>query len=394
MAGPLEGVTVVDCSAYITGPLATMILADQGADVIKVEPPGLGDVLRYLGTSRGGISTLWAGCNRGKRSVTIDLRTPDGRDLLLRLVSAADVFVQNFRPGVVERLGIDEPALRRVREDLVYASITAFGPTGPWARKPAFDHVAQAASGMAVLQSDPTDGEPRFVRNAVIDKLTSHTAAQAITAALFARSRTGQGQHVRLSMIDTAIAFLFPDAMANHALIGDGIDLRPTVADSYRMIRVKDGYMAAAAITEDQVRGVFRALGRPEFADDPRFCNVNAILANFDSFEREVGEVARAFELADIIARLEAEDVPCAPVLSFSDLFDHPQVLANEMFEETEHPQMGTLRRARPAARFSATEPAPAGPAPALGEHTDEVLTTAGIPAREIADLKAKGIIG
>lgn len=394
MAGPLEGITIVDCSAYITGPLATMILADQGADVIKVEPPGLGDLMRYLGTSRGGISTLWAGCNRGKRSVTLDVRKPEGREVLLRLVAGADAFVQNFRPGVVERLEIDEPALRRVRKDLVYASISAFGPTGPWARKPAFDHVAQAASGMAVLQSDPVDGEPRFVRNAVIDKITSLTAAQAITAALCACARTGQGEHVQLAMIDAAIAFLFPDGMANHALLGDGVTLKPSVADSYRMTRVKDGFMAAAAITEDQVRGVFRALGCPEYADDPRFATINDILAHFDEFEREVGVAAQAFELADIIARMEAEDVPCAPVMSFAELPDHPQILANETFEETEHPQMGALRRPRPAARFSTAPPSSASPAPALGEHTDEVLTAVGLGAHEVALLRAQGVVG
>ena len=189
MPGPLAGIRIADCSAYITGPMATMLLADQGAEVVKVEPPGLGDVMRHLGTERGGISALFAGCNRSKRSLALNLREERGRELLKRLVAESDVFVQNFRPGVVQRLGIDEPALRAIRPDLVYVSLSAFGGDGPWSRKPAFDHVVQAASGLAAVQSDPETAEPGFVRNAVVDKVTALTASQSITEKTPVRSR-------------------------------------------------------------------------------------------------------------------------------------------------------------------------------------------------------------
>ena len=177
MPGPLDGVRIVDCSAYITGPMATMLLADQGAEVVKVEPLGIGDVMRHLGTARGGISALFAGCNRSKRSLALNLREDRGRQLLKQLIAGADAFVQNFRPGVVERLEIDEPRLREVRPDLVYVSLSAFGQSGPWSKKPAFDHVVQAASGLASVQCDPETATPRFVRNAMVDKLTALTAA-------------------------------------------------------------------------------------------------------------------------------------------------------------------------------------------------------------------------
>ncbi|MBW2295742.1 MAG: CoA transferase, partial [Deltaproteobacteria bacterium] len=260
MAGPLAGIKVVDCSAYITGPLATMILGDQGADVVKIEPLAIGDIMRHLGTQRGGISALFAGCNRSKRSLPLNLRESAGREVLFKLVAEADVFVQNFRPGVAERMGIDEATLRELRPDLIYVSISAFGPAGPWSSKPAFDHVVQGASGFAQIQADKETGEPRFVLHTVVDKLTALTASQAITAALFHRERSGEGQHVELSMLGSALQFLWPDGMSRDTLLGDGVDLRPPISDAYRFVELKDGYVAIAAITPDQIKGVMRAV--------------------------------------------------------------------------------------------------------------------------------------
>jgi crotonobetainyl-CoA:carnitine CoA-transferase CaiB-like acyl-CoA transferase len=394
MTGPLDGIRVVDCSAYITGPFATMMLADQGADVVKIEPIGIGDVMRHLGTARGGISTLFAGCNRGKRSLALDISDERGREIVLELTKSADIFVQNFRPGVVERLGIGEPALRSVRPNLIYVSLSAFGPEGPWARKPAFDHVVQAAAGMAAVQSDAETGEPRFVQNAVTDKLTALFAAQAITAALYHRERTGDGQHVELCMLDAAIQFLWPDGMARDALLGGDVELRPPLASAYRMVTLKDGHVAVAAITEEQVHGLMRAVGRPEFVEDERFSNVNALLENLDEFIAETEAAAVTVKVADFVASLELEDVPCAPVLAPGELATHPQVLANRTIEEVMHPRMGAMRRPRPPVHFSGSPLGVSRHAPALGEHGDEVLAEIGIPDGERAELRAKGVLG
>jgi crotonobetainyl-CoA:carnitine CoA-transferase CaiB-like acyl-CoA transferase len=394
MPGPLDGIRIVDASAYITGPMATMLLADQGAQVVKVEPPGLGDVMRHLGTARGGISTLFAGCNRSKRSLALDLRDERGGDLLKQLVARADVFVQNFRPGVVKRLGLDEPQLREVRPDLVYVSISAFGAQGPWSDKPAFDHVIQATSGMASVQSDPGASEPRFVRNAVVDKLTALTAAQAVAAALVHRARTGEGQHVELSMLDAAIAFLWPDGMSRETLLGDGVSLHPPISDGYRMITVKDGHIAVAAVTEAQIHGLMRAVRRPEFIEDPRFSTLNALLANLDALEAEIGDAAAELTIAETVARLEAEDVPCAPVTAPGQVPTLPQVVENASVEEVDHPTMGRMLRPHPAARFSVAPAVVSRHAPALGEHSDEVLAELGLSPGECQALRADGVLG
>lgn len=394
MSGPLAGVKIVDCSAYITGPFATMMLADQGAEVLKVEPIGIGDVMRHLGTARGGISTLFAGCNRSKRSLALNLRHERGIEILHKLVAGSDVFIQNYRPGVAERLGIGEQDLRLRKADLIYASISAFGPEGPWASRPAFDHVVQALSGMAAVQADLETGEPGFVRNAVVDKLTALTTAQAITAAILHRERTGEGQHLELSMLGAALHFLWPDGMGRDTLLGDDVTLRPPIANSYRMTTLKDGHMAVAVVTLEQVHGLMRAMGMPELIEDERFSTLNALLAHLDEFEAEIGDIAAERTLDEGLASFEREDVPGAPVLTPAQVPEHPQVKAAGMVEEVVHPSMGRMLRPRPPVRFSRSPAGISRHAPALGEHGDEVLSELGFNEAEREDLRAKGIAG
>ena len=394
MPGPLDGIKVVDCSAYITGPFAAMVLGDQGAEVVKIEPLAIGDIVRHLGTARGGISSVFAGCNRSKRSLALNLRDERGVEVLRKLVAEADVFLQNFRPGVAERLGIGEAALRSVCPNLIYVSISAFGREGPWSGKPAFDHVLQAASGFAVVQADRETKEPHFVQNAIVDKLTALTAAQAITAALLHRERTGEGQHVELSMLDSALHFLWPDGMGNNTLLEDDVTLRPPISDAYRMTEMRDGHVAVAALTEAQVHGVMRAVGRPEFIEDERFSTLTALLAHFDEFEREMAEAGGELSVAESIANLEREDVPCAPVLSPEQVVQHPQVKASETIEEVTHPVMGRMLRPRPPARFSKSAAKVSRHAPSLGEHSDEVLTELGISEAERRELREAGVMG
>ena len=395
MAGPLDGVRIVDLTSYISGPLATMMLADQGAEVIKVEPPGLGDIMRILGTSRGGMSAIFAGHNRSKRSIVLNLREERGRELLKRLVADdADVVVQNFRPGVVERLGIDDASLRALRPDLIYVSISGFGPTGPYSGKGVFDHIIQGVSGMAYAQADPETGRPEYVRQAVCDKVTAYTVAQAITAALLARERGRGGQHVRLAMLDAALAFLAPDAMANLMILEDDVVLQPPISHAYRVSETSDGYLSVAAVTDAQAHGAFRALGRAELVEDPRFATAQARMQNLDALVDELSSGEPDVDTESALAALEAEDVPCGPVLEMPAVPRDPQVVENGSFVEGTHPQLGRIRQARPPARFERTPAEIRRPAPAFGEHTDEVLAGLGLAPAEIADLRGKGIVG
>ncbi|MDP6980815.1 MAG: CoA transferase [Myxococcota bacterium] len=394
MTGPLAGVKVVDCAAYITGPFAAMLLGDQGADVVKVEPIGFGDMLRHLGTGRGGMSTVFSGTNRSKRSIALNLREEAGRDILFELIADTDVFIQNFRPGVVQRLGIDEATLREIKPDLVYVSISAFGQEGPWASKPAFDHVLQGATGFAHIQTNKETGEPGFVLHTVVDKLTALTVSQAVTAALFHRANTGEGQHIELSMLGAALQFLWPDGMVSESLLGEGGDHHPPLSASYRFVTVKDGHVVIAALTPDQIHGVMRAVGHPEFIEDPRFSTVQALLENLDEFQAATTAAALKLTVAECVAAFEREDVPCAPVMSPAEIIEHPQTEAQRFISEVEHPVMGHIRQTRPPATFSRSAVQVERLAPGLGADTREILGELGRDEEAVNDLAAKGIIG
>jgi crotonobetainyl-CoA:carnitine CoA-transferase CaiB-like acyl-CoA transferase len=391
---PLAGIRIVDCSAVISGPLATTLLADQGADVIKVEPPGSGDVLRAVGSSRGGMSGLFHVVNRGKRSIALNLAKDAGRALLRTLVERADVFVQNFRPGVVERMGLGYDDLRKLRPDLIYVSISGFGREGPYASQRVYDNVIQTFSGMAAVQREGT--EPRPLRQLACDKITALTVAQAISTALLARALGRGGRHVELSMLDASIAFLWPDAGADHTLLGDGIAHQPTIGSRYSLMRLADGWASITVLTDAEFQGFCRAMGRPELAGDPRFETVTARLSHLaELVQLLTGDIAEAMgklTREEALARFAAEDVPCGVVRELDELPEDPQVLQNDTFVEREHPLCGRLREPRPAARFGREPLTPAAPAPALGEHTEAILEEIGAGGR-IGELRTNGVI-
>ncbi len=391
MPGPLEGVRVVDCTAIVSGPFGTMLLADQGADVIKVEVPGIGDLVRYAGALQGGMSGGFAVLNRGKRSLVLDLGDERGRTVLHRLIARADVFAQNFRPGAAERAGMGYEALRKVNPELVYLSISGFGESGPYAGKRVYDPIIQGLSGMAAAQANPATREPDLVRNIVCDKVTGLLAAQAVTAALFARSRGAGGQHIRLAMLDAAIAFLWPDAMANETWIGAPPGL--LLSDFYRVTRTADGFMTWFTAADREFAGLCRALGRPEWAADPRFATLAERQKNLLELQPLLEQEFAKRSTKDLLRALEAEDVPCAPVQSVREAIADPQVVANQSVLESEHPRGGRLREPAPAARFERTPARAGGPAPALGEHSDEILAEIGFAPAEIAALRAARVV-
>lgn len=391
MHGPLHGFRIIDVSQMISGPLATMWLGDQGADVIKVEPPGAGDMVRRLGASRGGMTPTFATSNRNKRSVALDLKQPEGLRALERLVPSADAFVQNFRPGKAEELGIGEARLRALRADLVYVSITGFGESGPYAHKRVYDPVIQAISGLADIQSDRESGRPRMVRVIIPDKVTALTAAQAITAALLSRERNGEGQHVRLSMLDATVSLLWPEGMAGQTFLSDRKRLsRPALAQDL-IFETRDGYITTGAVSDAEWEGLALATEHPEWLEDERFQTPASRVAHVGARLELMAQALRERTSAQWLERLEAHQVPCAPVLRREELADFPQIRENETLVEDAHPSAGRMRQPRPAARFEDTPSSIRRPAPDLGEHTDEVLAEVGYSAAEIAALRESG---
>jgi crotonobetainyl-CoA:carnitine CoA-transferase CaiB-like acyl-CoA transferase len=392
-SGPLSGVRVVDLTQNLSGPMATMILGDQGADVIKVEPPGIGDFTRAMGGTKRGVAPGFAMINRNKRSVALNLRDPRGLELLKRMVARADLFVQNHRPGVAERMGIGEAALRAIKPDLVYVSISGFGESGPYADQRVYDPVIQALSGLAAIQADVETGRPHMIRLIIPDKVTALTAAQAMTAALFARQRTGEGQHVRLAMLDAVIAFLWPEGMAAYTFVGNNRSSLRAARARELIFETADGFITAAANTDSEWQGLCRALERPQWLKDERFRTPVDRIRNADVRLEMTAEVLKTKNSAEWLERLRANQVPCAPVLSREEMMHNAQVVANQLIVETEHPHAGPMRQPRPAARFERTPAALARFAPVLGEHTDEVLAEAGVASAELASLREQGVI-
>ncbi len=389
--GPLEGVKIVDLSVMISGPLAGMMLADQGADVVKVESPGLGDIMRFLGTSKGGMTGIFANNNRGKRSIVVDMKQAEGVEVVRKLMSDADVVIQNFRPGAMERLGLGYEDVKAFNEDVIYVSISGFGPDGPYSHRRVYDNVIQAASGLASVQTDPATGVPSLFRTLICDKVTSYTAAQAITAALFARA-TGKakGQHIVLAMLDAAVSFMWPDSAMDAALLDDDANRTPTIGSNYAVTTLNDGHVAVSAVTDSEFKGLFAAYGRPDLGDDPRFSNAVARMQNLADLVPLMREFAERTSVDDFMAGAETHDVPAARVNSLDELPHDPQVVHNEIFVERQHPLAGTIREPRPAPRFSETPASVSAPAPRFGEHSDEIATALGFDA---AALRAAGVI-
>lgn len=365
MAGPLEGIRVLDMSQIVSGPMAAQWLTDQGAECIKLESPA-GDPVRTVGARKGNMSAIFIAVNRGKQGETLDLKNPAHHPRFEALVRWADVLVENFRPGTMEKLGFAWDRCAALNPRLIWCSITGFGPDGPYAGIRAYDPVVQAASGIAATQADPA-GNPSLVQSLVCDKVTALTAAQAITAALFHRERSGRGQKVEIAMLDAAVAFNWPEGMYNHAFV-EPADPFPDYGTLTRLWPAKDGLVSMAAIQDSEFEAMREALGHPESLADPayqtmagRFANLATLLP---AMAAEVAKRSRAELMAGFI---RAGAVGCR-VNSRAELLDDPQVQHNGTILEIDQGELGRVRTPRHPARFSATPVADApGPAPTLG---------------------------
>ncbi len=382
--GPLTGLKVLDLTGMVSGPVAAMMLADQGAEVIKVEPIN-GELVRHMAAPHNGVNPVFFSCNRGKKSIALDLKSEEGKKILLKLASEADIFMQNFRPGAIERMGFGEDVIRKLNEKIIYVSISGFGNKGPYANSRVYDPVIQALSGATDIQADRETGKPKMFRIIIADKVTALTTAQAISSALYAREKHGTAQHIELSMLDCMISFFWPEGMAGIVYAENEIDVRKLQGTQDLIYQAEDKYITAGAVSDAEWKGMCKALKREDLIDDERFATPAGRVANAQIRKEITGEEIAKWKSSEILKRLQEEGVPSAPLLDRMELLDNNQILANESILRVNIDGFGEVRQARPAARFSKTPSELSRPAPKLGEHTHDILSSIGYsdPERE-----------
>ncbi len=392
MPGPLQGLRVVDCSAIIAGPIATAFLATYGADVVKVEPLD-GDALRSYPSTLPGLSRYFLGINRGKRSLAVDLKHPDGLAIVQRLARDADLFVESFRPGVAARLGLDAATLRTENARLIYCSVSAFGQIGPLAERPGLDPVVQSYGGLAWEQGAADEAAPELVRGSLVDYYTGSLAVSGVLLALIARGQTGEGQRIETSLLDGVLAM-----QAGRAFWAETVEPPEAVRDLLgdrvsRIYPTREGYLYLYVELPKFWTGLCRTLGLEAWLDDPRLRTMVGRHTHKAELIRAIGERLAARTAAEWEARFAEADVPCTRVRSVPEMLVDPQALINGTLATVQHPSLGPVRLLGVPVRLADTPGAPAGPPPAIGEHTDAVLAEAGFRAPEIARLREAGVV-
>ncbi len=395
MPGPLHGVRVLDFTRYQQGPFATALLADLGAEVIKVEPRE-GEYGRQTERDESGFSAYFESYNRGKRSLTLDIRTPEGREIIERLVPRVDVLAENFRPGYMERVGLGYERLRALNPRLIYAAASAFGPKGPLAGRPGYDHIAQAVSGLMIEQAGGPGHEPVPALPGAADQVSAMLFALGIVSALVARGQTGRGQRVDVSLLGSMIAFQGRQ-ITRFLYTGKQGRERFRRSPVYSHYRAADGWVAIAAQDPKRWAPLCRALGRPDLIDDPRFAGPWERHHHAAELEAELEAIFIQRPVAEWLERLTAEDVPCGPVNDYRALIEDgdlpAQVVANDYIVTVDHPNLGRIRTAGLPIHLSDTPAGPVQPAPELGQHTEEILLDLGYTWPQIEDLKRKAVI-
>jgi crotonobetainyl-CoA:carnitine CoA-transferase CaiB-like acyl-CoA transferase len=386
MAGPLDGYRVLELTSTVSGPMAAMVLADQGADVIKIEPPLLGDTARYMGSSRAGMGAMFAVLNRNKRSLALDLKTEPDLRIFLQLVVSADVVLENYRPGVVKKLGIDYESLTKVNPRLIYASISGYGQEGPYVNRKVYDPLIQATTGIAQAQGGQ---EPSNMASIVFDKVTALTTAQAVTSALLQRERTGQGQYLPISMMESALYYMWPDMMWSRTLLGEGIRHAGELADYFQIFKAKDGHVAIILIRDEDLE-VLCVWQNSTLHTDERYRTFAGRLANAAEFKRAVENMLCEVTTEEICQNLDGFNVPVARVNSLDDVHEDIQVRHGASLVETSHPVIGEMRYPGPPFRFLDQDAFPSRHAPFMGDHAREILSDLGVEDAEIDRLERR----
>jgi crotonobetainyl-CoA:carnitine CoA-transferase CaiB-like acyl-CoA transferase len=392
--GPLTGIKVIDMTTVLMGPYATQMLGDYGADIIKVESPD-GDVTRQIGPTRHpGMGPVFLNTNRSKRSICLDLKKPAGREAVLRLIKTADVLVYNVRPQAMARLNLGYDVVSNVNPRLVYAGVFGFGQDGPYAAKPAYDDLIQGATALPALMAQTADGVPRYVPNALVDRIVGLTAVGAICASLVDRNSTGRGQRVDIPMFETMAGFVMGDHMG-------GLTYEPPLdkggyarhlSPDRRPYKTADGYICVIVYNDKQWQNFFDATGRDDLRTNPKFATFAGRAGNIDVVYAELARILETKTTAEWSEILEKADVPVMPMHDLESLLGDPHIVATNFFPVIDHPTEGRIRSMRPSARFSETPVETKRLAPRLGEHSAELLGEAGFSPDEIAALLRDGV--
>ena len=393
--GPLEGIKVIDFTQVVAGPVGTMLLAELGAEVTKVEYPGIGDITRSSGFSKGGLNSAVLNCNRGKRSIQINLKESAGREIALNLIRDADVVVQSMRPGKISDLGLDYEAIRGINPSVIYVSLSGYGQDGPYAGRAVYDPVLQAQCGYVSLQVNPEIPFPDLMRTAIIDKAVAWEIALSITSALYAREKGRGGQALDIAMVDVAISFLWPDGGMAETLLDEDAETGTHLSRLMNITETKDGHIVYFAVTDNQIKGLYQSLGNPQWFDDPRFSSRAARHSdgNNEILGSLIADAFRTFDTAQIAQNLHENSVPCGEVIAIKNIHEDPQVLHNKTFFEWNHQTAGKVRTPRHATLFSKSQLSNLSNAPLLNEHADEILFELGLSESDREELRRNGIV-
>ena len=395
MALPLEGVRVLDLTNVMAGPYCTMVLGDMGAEVVKIETFPGGDTSRRFDPQVNGESYCFAVLNRNKKSLALDMKHPRGKDIAMKLAARADIITENFRPGVVRKLGLDYAAVHKGNPAVVYASMSGFGQTGPYGTKGGFDIIAQGMSGIMTMTGEPA-GRPAKVGIAMNDIACGVTTLSGILAAYIGRLKTGAGQYLETSLLEAGLAWTFWEfgAYFGGGEVPQATGTRHRRSAPYQAFKTKDGYVTLGASNEKLWKNFCTLVcGKPEWMTDPRFATPQARLNNADALEREIETVFATQSTAHLVEKLDTAAVPGGPVYRYDQILADPHIRAREMVEEIDHPKIGRMKMMGRPIKSTGDLTAIRKPAPWLGQHSAEVLLELGYPDDEIEDLFAQSVI-
>ena len=384
MSGPLEGYKVLELTSTVSGPFASMMLADQGAEVIKVEPPGIGDLARFMGTIKSGIGAMFTVLNRNKKCICLDFKNPGDFEVLKKLIKETDVLIENYRPGIVKKLGIDYDSAVKINPEIIYCSISGYGQSGPYKERKVYDPLIQATVGTATAQSP---SNPNFFRTIVFDKVTALTAAQSITSALLQKERIGKGQYIPISMMDSALYYSWPDMMINQTFLEGGESIGE-LADYFSVYKTNDGFITIILAASDEIFNLFCEYFKVDLHKDERFSNAAARVKNTDDLTAEINKITQKYNTKELIDLMDLHGIPASVVNQLDDIHKDPQVIEQGSLVEVEHPTTGTMRMPRPPFKFLNQDKFPKKQATILGADTREVLESLGVENEHILKIE------
>ena len=386
MSGPLEGYRVVELTSTVSGPFAGMMLADQGADVVKVEPPGIGDLARFMGTTRSGMAAMFSVLNRNKRSVVLDFKEAKYFEILKNFLATADVLIENYRPGVVKKLGLDYESIKKINSNIIYTSISGYGQSGPYINRRVYDPLIQATAGAAASQDSEN---PEYYKTIVFDKVTGLTAAQSISTALLHRERTGEGQYLPISMLDSALYYIWPDVMWSKTLLGEGIDYKPDLFESFPLFKAKDKPISVIVVADSDFQRFCEVIGCKLYEEE-KYATFEQRVLNKETLIPEIEKYLEDKEADVLCEELDKMGIPVASINQLDEIHKDPQVIEQGSLVEVEHPIAGKMRMPKPPFNFFNQNDFPKSHAPILGQHNREVLSELGVEEKELKRMEER----